>query len=163
MICYEFVHCGAKLSLKIGIPSPDYCDLFMEDVMKTGSLKLAKKNITAYLETHDPKYLTEDAVFINKASGERAIGREAIGKMLQYFYRIAFDASPRITSKIITEGKAVIEGFFTGKHIGDFAGLPATGKTVTVPFCASYTLENGLIKEGRIYSSGDMLIRQLQH
>ena len=83
--------------------------------MKAGSLKLAKKNISAYLETHDPKYLAEDAVFINKASGERAVGREAIVKMLQYFYQIAFDAFPRITSKIITEDKAVIEGFFIRK------------------------------------------------
>ena len=50
----------------------------------------------AYLKTHDPKYVAEDAVYINKASGERAEGKEAIGKMLEYYYQIAFDAYPSL-------------------------------------------------------------------
>jgi len=134
----------------------------MEDVMSRSALKLAKKNIQAYLKTHDPKYVAEDAVYINKASGERAEGKEAIAKMLEYYYQIAFDAYPKTTSVIITEDKAMIEGFFIGKHIGEFAGMAPTGKTVTVPFCVGYTLENGLIKEARIYMLGDVLMRQLQ-
>ena len=134
----------------------------MEEVMRSSTLRLARKNVSAYLETHDPKYVAEDAVYINTSSGERAVGRQAIGKMLDYFYRTAFDAYPKITSRIITEDKAMIEGFFTGRHIGEFWGVPPTGKIVTVPFCVSYTLDNGLIKEARIYFAGDLLIRQLQ-
>ena len=134
----------------------------MEEVMSGSALKRARKNMEAYLETHDPKYVAEDAVYINKATGERAEGREAIGKMLSYYYQIAFDAQPKTTTLIVTEDKAMIEGFFTGKHIGEFGGIPATGKTVSVPFCAGYTLENGLIKEARIYILGEVLMRQLQ-
>ncbi len=134
----------------------------MEEVISGSALKLAKKNMEAYLETHDPKYVAEDAVYINKATGERAEGREAIGKMLAYYYQIAFDAYPKTTSLIVTEDKAMIEGFFTGKHIGEFGGVPATGKKISVPFCAGYTLENGLIKEARIYILGEVLMRQLQ-
>jgi len=134
----------------------------MEAVMRSDALRVAKQNLAAYLETHDTRYVAKDAVFINKATGERVAGREAIGKLLHNFYCVAFDGCPRITSQIITDDKAVIEGFFTGKHIGDFAGVPATGKIVTLPFCISYTLENGLIKEARIYSPGDLLLRQLQ-
>ena len=134
----------------------------MEEVISGSALKHAKKNVEAYLKTHDIKYVAEDAVYINKATGERAEGREAIGKMLEYFYHTAFDAHPETTSMIVTEDKAMVEGFFIGKHIGEFAGLPATGKTVSVPFCVAYTLENGLIKEARIYMLGDVLMRQLQ-
>jgi len=134
----------------------------MEDVISRSGLKLAKKNMEAYLKTHDPKYVAEDAVYINKASGERAEGKEAIGKMLEFYYQIAFDAYPKTTTLIITKDKAMVEGFFIGKHIGEFGGIPATGKTVTVPFCVGYTLENGLIKEARIYMLGDVLMRQLQ-
>ena len=134
----------------------------MEDVMRSGTLRLAKRNMAAYLETHDPKYVAEDAVYINTSTGERAVGRGAIAKMLDYFYRTAFDAYPKITSRIITEDKAMIEGFFIGQHIGELWGIPPTGKVVTVPFCVSYSLEDGLIKEARIYLAGDMLIRQLQ-
>ena len=134
----------------------------MEAVMRSDSLRRAKRNMAAYLETHDPMYVAEDAVYINTSSGERAVGKQAIGKMLDYFYRTAFEASPKITSRIITEDKAMIEGFFIGKHIGEFWGVPPTGKTITVPFCVSYTLSHGLIKEARIYFAGDLMIRQLQ-
>jgi predicted ester cyclase len=82
--------------------------------------------------------------------------------MLNYFYRIAFDAHPKITNRIVTEKKAMIEGFFIGKHIGDFCGVRPTGKIVSVPFCVSYSLSDGLIKEARIFFSGDTLLRQLQ-
>lgn len=134
----------------------------MEDVMSVSSLELAQKNMEAYFKTHDVQYVAEDAVFINKGTGERIEGREAVGKMLQYIYHIAFDAHAEITNFIITEDKAMLEGLFIGKHIGDFAGIPATGKTVTVPLCVTYSLENGLIKEGRIYMLGDVMMRQLQ-
>ena len=40
----------------------------MEEVMSGSALKLARKNMEAYLETHDPKYVAEDAVYINKAT-----------------------------------------------------------------------------------------------
>ena len=134
----------------------------MEEVMRSSTLRLAKKNISAFLETLDPKYIAEDAVYINTSSGERAVGRQDIAKMLDYFYRTAFDAYHKVTSQIITEDKAMIEGFFLGKHIGEFWGVRPTGKIVTVPFCVSYTIESGLIKEARIYVAGDMLIRQIQ-
>jgi predicted ester cyclase len=136
---------------------------FMEEVLRSSTLRLAKKNMSAYLKTHDPKYVAEDAVYINTSSGEKAVGRQAIAKMLDYFYRTAFDAYPKITSRIITEDKAMIEGFFIGKHIGDFWGVRPTGKIVTVPFFVSYTLKDGLIKEARIFLPGDMLLHQLQN
>jgi predicted ester cyclase len=135
----------------------------MEDVMRSGTLRLAKKNMLAYLETHDPRYIAEDAIYINTSSGERAVGREAIKKMLDFYYRVAFNAYPKITNRIVTGTKAMVEGFFIGKHIGEFWGVSPTGKAVTVPFCVSYTLNDGLIKEARIFLSGDMLLSQLQH
>ena len=134
----------------------------MKDVMSVSAQDLAQKNMQAFFKTHDVQYVAEDAVYINKGTGERTEGREAIGQMLQYFYHIAFDAHAETTNFIITEDKAMLEALFIGKHIGDFAGIPATGKTVSVPFCVTYVLENGLIKEGRIYMLGDVMMRQLQ-
>ena len=158
---------AAHLFSVFEMKSPGGCRIyhqifFMEEVIRSSTLRLAKKNITAYLETHDARYVAEDAVYINTSSGERAIGRQAIAKMLNYFYRIAFDAHPKITNRIVTEKKAMIEGFFIGKHIGDFWGVRPTGKIVSVPFCVSYSLSDGLIKEARIFFSGDTLLRQLQ-
>lgn len=134
----------------------------MEDVLTKSDLAIAKKNMEAYFQTHDVKYVTEDAVFTHMSSGEKTIGREAVGQMLHYMYHVAFDAKADFTNSIITEDKAMVEGFFNGKHIGEFAGIPATNKQVSVPFCISYNLKNGLIKEARVYMPGEVLMKQLQ-
>jgi predicted ester cyclase len=81
--------------------------------------------------------------------------------MLQYFYHIAFDARAEIKNKIITEKKAVLEADFVGKHIGEFAGIPPTNKEVNVPLCIVYDLENGLVKQARVYMLMDIMMKQL--
>lgn len=134
----------------------------MEDVLTRSENLLAKKNMEAYFDTHDVKYVTEDAVFINMGTGEETRGREAIGQMLHYIYHVAFDAKAEFDGSIITEERAMVEGFFRGKHIGEFAGIPATHKEVKVPLCVTYKLKDGLIKEARIYMLGDVMMRQLQ-
>lgn len=134
----------------------------MQEIKLPGSLAIAQKNMRDYLRSHDARYVTDDAVFINKATGERIVGREAIGKMLQYFYHIAFDAHAEISHVHVTEDRAVAEGLFIGKHIGEFAGIGPTRKIVSVPICVTYNLEDGLIKEARIYMMMDALMKQLQ-
>ena len=134
----------------------------MQEVLPMSVLELAQKNMRDYLRTHDARYVTEDAVFINKATGERIEGRGAIGQMLQYFYHIAFDAHAEHTNVLVMEDRALAEGLFIGKHIGEFAGIPATGKIVSVPLCVTYTLEKSLIKEARTYMMTDVLMKQLQ-
>lgn len=133
----------------------------MEDVLTGNKLSIAQQNMQAYFETHDVQYVTEDAVFINMATGEKTHGRKAIGEMLQYIYHVAFNAQADFTNTIVTEDKAMVEGYFKGKHTGEFAGMQATNKEVNVPLCVTYKLENGLIKEAHIYMLGDVLMQQL--
>jgi predicted ester cyclase len=94
-------------------------------------------------------------------TGEKTIGREAVGQMLHYIYHVAFDAKAEIRNTIITEDKAVLEMNFIGKHIGEFAGIQPTGKQVNFPITLVYDLENGLIKEARVYMLMDILMKQL--
>jgi len=121
------------------------------------------KNIEEYFKTHDIAFVAEDAVFINMSSGEETKGREAIAGMLNYIYHIAFDAHADIKHVMVTDRNAVLEANFTGTHIGEFAGVPATGKKVNVPLCVTYDLnDEGLIKTARIYMLTDVMIAQLQ-
>lgn len=131
----------------------------MNNVMEPST---AKANMEAYFKTHDAKYIAENAVFINMGTGERHQGKEEIANMLHYIYHVAFDAKASIDNYIITEDKAMIEGFFTGKHISNFAGIEATQKDVKVPLCVTYSLEDGLIKEARIYMQANVMMEQLQ-
>jgi len=121
-----------------------------------------KKKIEKYFESHDTKYLTEDAVYINMETNELTIGREAIGNMLQYIYHVAFDAHAEITNTIVTGKKAVLEANIVGKHRGEFAGIPATNTNVKIPLCVTYDLdEDGLIKVARVYLLTSVMIQQL--
>jgi len=120
-----------------------------------------EQNMLAYFETHDVKYIAEDGVFISMNTGETYKGRAEIGAMLHYFYHVAFDAKVQPIDHLITEDKAMVQGFFKGKHIGEFAGIPATNKDVEVPLCVTYELKDGLVQKARIYMPGDVMMKQL--
>lgn len=112
-------------------------------------------------EHRDVSMMTEDVIFTIMATGQENHGPEGVLGMLNYFYRTAFDATatPRVT--MIGENYALWEGDFVGKHIGEFAGIPATGKEVSVPLCIVYDLENDQIKRGRVYFEMPVLLQQL--
>ena len=61
-----------------------------------------------------------------------------------------FDAVPELKNQVIGEGTAALELVFVGTHTGDFAGIPATGKEVAVPYAAFYDLADGKITALRI-------------
>lgn len=132
----------------------------MEDILEKKA-SLAKENMEAFFATHDVQYVAEDAVYISMNTGERTVGREAVGQMLHYIYHVAFDAKAEIRNTIVTENKAVLEMDFIGKHIAEFAGIQPTGKQVKVPITIAYDLENGLIKEARVYILMDIMMKQL--
>jgi predicted ester cyclase len=56
----------------------------------------------------------------------------------------------------------MLEADFVGTHIGEFAGVPATGRTVRVPLCVVYDLEAGTITRARVYLELPVLLRQLR-
>lgn len=137
-------------------------NLFMEEaIVQTKVLQKTRENMLAYFATHDVKYVAEDGVFKNMTTGEVHKGKAEIGAMLHYIYHVAFDAKAEFTNHLITEDKAVVEGVFKGKHIGEFAGMAATNKEVNAPLCVTYDLKDGLIKEARIYLLGNVMMEQL--
>jgi len=132
-----------------------------EMTLQKEALSVTQQNVLAYFNTHDVKYVAEDAVFKNLNTGETHKGRAEIGAMLHYIYHVAFDAKAEIKSYIITEDKAQLEVVIKGRHIGEFAGIPPTNKEVSIPASVSYDLKNGLIQEARIYMLADVLMQQL--
>jgi steroid delta-isomerase-like uncharacterized protein len=112
-------------------------------------------------EHGDVSMMAEDVVFTVMATGQEHRGREGVMGMLNYFYHIAFDAAATTRTVLFGENNAMIEGEFVGKHIGEFAGIPATGKSVSVPLCVVYDLEDDQIKHGRVYFEMPALLQQL--
>ena len=119
--------------------------------------------MTQYLNAHhtDVSMMADDVVFTIMATGQEHHGPNGVLQMLNYFYRIAFEADVDEKNRIFAEGKAVVEADFVGKHVGEFAGIPATHKQVRVPLAVIYDLENNKIKRGRVYFEMPVLMQQL--
>jgi steroid delta-isomerase-like uncharacterized protein len=127
------------------------------------SAESTRKVIRKYWDSEhaDVSMMADDVVFTVMASGQEAHGSEGVLGLLDYFYHVAFDATAENTIEIIENGKAVWDGYFVGKHIGEFAGVPATGKEVRVPLCVVYELDDEQIKQARIYFEMPVLMQQL--
>jgi steroid delta-isomerase-like uncharacterized protein len=127
------------------------------------SVERTRELITRYIESQhtDLSMMAEDVVFTNMATGDEHRGPEGVRAMLDYVYHVAFDARAETRSMIFAEGNAVLEADFVGRHIGEFAGIPATGKDVRVPLCVVYDLENEQVTRARIYMEVPVLMKQL--
>lgn len=109
----------------------------------------------------DVSMMAEDVVFTHMATGDEHRGPAAVRRMLDYVYRQAFDARADIRSRLVGEQQAMLEADLVGKHIGEFAGIPATGRSVRVPFCVIYDLAGGKIVRARVYMELPVMMRQL--
>lgn len=99
----------------------------------------------------DVSMMAPDVVFRVMATGQEFRTPEGVLGMLNWFYHGAFEARAETKNTLVGEGIAAVEGDFVGRHIGEFAGVPATGKDVNVPLAVWYGLRDGQIVEGRIY------------
>jgi len=112
-------------------------------------------------EHGDTSMMADDVVFTIMGTGEAYHGPVAAQQMLHDFYQVAFDALARTTNMIVADGQAFLEGMFEGTHIGEFAGIPATGKKVSVPLCVVYDFEDDKLKRGRVYMEVPVMMAQL--
>ena len=119
--------------------------------------------IMRYLNSNhaDLSMMAPDVVFTSMASGDEHRGVDALKGMLHYIYHVAFEARAETRNMVFADGQAVLEAEFVGKHIGEFAGVPATGKTVRVPLCVVYDLVSGRIARGRVYFEVPAFLKQV--
>lgn len=127
------------------------------------SVRLTRTVMQQYFDSdhRSVSMMADDVVFTLMATGEETRGRAAVLAMLDYFYRGAFDATAVTKNTVFADGKAVVEGDFVGRHVGEFAGIPPTHKKVRVPICVVYDLENNQIKRARVYFEMPVLLQQL--
>ena len=108
-----------------------------------------------------PAYFTDDVVAAFEGTDQRADGRAAAGQLIRYIHQDAFDARMELKNLLTDQGKAAIEADFTGTHTGEFAGIPATGRKVRVPYSVLYDLRGDQISAVRIYFPISQLMQQL--
>lgn len=124
-------------------------------IRSTATVATPREIVEAYLREHDASLLAPDAVFTDVTTGMTWSGRQAIDGMLAWMYHDVFDAHVEDARVLVSDdgNEAVFEGTFVGVHQGEFAGVPATGRTVRVPLVVLYGLADGQIIRGRVHFS----------
>ena len=112
-------------------------------------------------EHQDVSMMSPDVVFRVMGTGQEFRTPEGVLGMLSWFYHGAFEARADTKNLIVGEGKVCIEADFVGRHTGEFAGVPATGKDVTVPLAVVYDLRDGKLAEGRVYFETPAFLAQV--
>jgi steroid delta-isomerase-like uncharacterized protein len=127
------------------------------------SIERTREVMARYWESEhrDVSMMAEDVVFTHMATGAEHHGPDGVRRMLDYMYRQAFEATAETRTRLCGESQAVLEGEFVGRHTGEFAGVPATGRSVRVPLCVVYDLEGDRIKRARVYLEMPVLMRQI--
>ena len=115
----------------------------------------------AAAEHGDVSVLAPNVVFRIMATGQEHRTPEGVAAMLRWFYHVAFDARAELRHMIVGEGIAVLEADFVGRHVGEFAGVPATGKEVRVPLAVIYDVRDDRIVEGRVYFETPSFLAQV--
>jgi len=124
--------------------------------------EIVRAYVDALLSNGDfGQYLADDVVVKMPDVNQEIRGRQAAVDGIVSLHRTVFDARPEFVDLVIGEGKAAAEAIFVGTHNGEFAGIPATGKSVRVPYSAFYRVRDDKITEVGLYGFASGLIMQL--
>ena len=141
-----------------------------DPTVKTDELRAAARSwatVTAHLDAlcgaGDCGTALTDAVALTMMeTGEVTRGRAAVAALLAYLHRSAFAAPPAVATLVTGPERAMIEAEFVGRHTGEFAGIPPTGRLVRLHYAVAYDLGAGSISAVRLYLPLDALVRQLR-
>jgi steroid delta-isomerase-like uncharacterized protein len=104
----------------------------------------------------------ETARYDDEAWGEHYQGGDEVRLFYEQLMRALPDLEIEIRCRHVTDDAVVLEVMIRGTHLGEWRGLPATGRRVEIPLCGVYTFdsENRLAGEKIYYDRGTVL-RQL--
>ena len=90
---------------------------------------------------------------------------EAIGESISGFVSAFPDAHRELLTTCVAENVVVVELSIRGTHTGELAlpsgALPPTGKTIDVPCCDVFYLENGKVTAFHCYKIDSIMLQQL--
>jgi steroid delta-isomerase-like uncharacterized protein len=121
---------------------------FMEEVINDGRLDAANELVE------------EDFIELDPLPGQRQ-GREGLKEIIAMM-RAAFPDIYWTAQETIAAGEKVVTRFtWTGTHRGNFLGIPATGRRVSVPGVVIDRLRAGKMADSRILMDTFGLMQQL--
>ena len=130
------------------------------------SVETTAETMRSYLDTLLARgdfadYFTDDVTWTTVGTDQELQGRQPVRDFLIWMHTQAFDAHPKVKTLVIGDGQAALEADFVGTHTGEFLGVPATGKSVQVPYCVVYDLQDGKLAALRADIPMDLFAQQL--
>jgi len=130
------------------------------------SVESTRAVMTSYLQILADRgpyaqYFADDIVLTLEGTDQRVDGRDPVEQFVRYFHEQAFDARPEVKNTLVADGQAAAEIDFVGTHVGEFAGVPASNRTVRVPYAVLYDLREDKITALRLYMPVDLLMQQI--
>ena len=108
------------------------------------------------------EYYTDEVTWTTVGADQELQGRQPVRDFLIWMHTQAFDAHPKVKTLVVGDGQAALEADFVGTHTGEFLGIPATGKSVQVPYCVVYDLQDDKLAALRAYIPMDLFTQQLE-
>jgi len=102
------------------------------------------------------------ARYDDEAWGEHYEGGNGVRQFYEQLMKALPDLEIEVLRRHVTDDAVVLEVMIRGTQLGEWRGLPATGRRVEIPLCAVYTFdsEDRLAGE-RIYYDRATVLRQL--
>jgi len=121
-------------------------------------------NVSAGTIEHDREIVSKDIIHESLVAGT-VKGLENFLSRIKGFKQSFPDLQFDLRTIAETGDIVMVEGLFTGTNTGPMSGpggtVPATGKTVRLPFVDVWKISNGQISENRIYYDQVTFLGQL--
>lgn len=115
---------------------------------------LAKRGLYA-------RYFADRVTMTVVEAGQVVHGPAEVERTIRFLHERAFDGQMRLKLLLADGDHAAIEADLVGTHIGEFEGIPATGRHVDVPYGVAYDLRGGQIAALRVYGLAAGLMKQI--
>jgi len=132
--------------------------------------RMTRAEMEAFFKRRQEAYEDLDAAALAADYADHAViesptagvhtGREAAERALRAVFNAFLDLTMSVDDLIIDGNRATTVLSVEGTHIGDFLGLPPTGKRFRMSAVFFYELENGqIVRERRIYDFTGLLLQ----
>jgi steroid delta-isomerase-like uncharacterized protein len=104
----------------------------------------------------------DTARYDDEAWGEHYKGGNGVRRFYEQLIRALPDLEIQVQRRHVTDDAILVEVVIRGTHLGEWRGLPATGRRVEVPLCGVYTFDSDDRLAGeKIYYDRGTVLRQL--
>jgi predicted ester cyclase len=97
------------------------------------------------------RFFAPDVTWTTMETGDVVRGREAVRDLIVTMHTEAFRANPQLVNLVTGDGSAMVEAVFDATHVGEFAGVPATGRHLRLPYTMAYDVSPDAITALRAY------------